>query len=40
MEPKHNFPKYYGNNGTKGIKGIKIVINMRGQGYKFSVDSE
>ena len=35
MEPKQNFPKYCGNNGTNGIKGIKATIKMRGQGYKF-----
>ena len=34
MEPKQNFPKYCGNNGTNGIKGIKTAIKMRGQGYK------
>jgi len=36
MEPKQNFPKYCGNNGTNGtngIKRIKITIKMRGQGY-------
>jgi len=40
MEPKHNFTKYYGNNGINGIKRIKITIKMRGQGYKLSEDSE
>ena len=34
MEPKQNFPKYCGNNGTNGIKRIKIAIKMIGQGYK------
>ena len=34
MEPKQNFPKFCGNNGTNGKKRIKITIKMRGQGYK------
>ena len=38
MEQKHNFPKYCGNNGTNGIKGIKATIKMRGQGYKLEED--